>query len=125
MFSDESDSGSQVIALEDSAAFDQDAAAMLGQPGLGGDAGLDQQLDSLGGGIGATPVALPTRLGLAAQPEAPYSIWNILGLLSILLMFTLTGVFMTDIVRNMWLWEDGLDVSSSIATGITSALGWK
>jgi hypothetical protein len=33
MFTDESDSGSQVIALEDSAAFDQDAAR-LGQGAL-------------------------------------------------------------------------------------------
>jgi hypothetical protein len=49
-------------------------------------------------------------------------VWNILGLLSILLFFTMTSVFMTDIVRNMWLWEDGIDVSSSIANGITEAL---
>ena len=126
MFADESDSGSQVIALEDSAAFDQDAAAMLGgqSPLLADEGGLDQQLDQMGGGgIASAPVVLPTRLGPAAAPEAPYSVWNILGLLSILLFLTVGGVLMSDIVRNMWAWEDGLDVSSSISNGITAALG--
>jgi excisionase family DNA binding protein len=125
MFADESDSGSQVIALEDSAAFDQDAANMLqGQPALIAEAGgLDQQLDALGGGgMAATPVVLPTRYGPVSQPEAPHSAWTIIGLLSILFFLSFTGVFMSDIVRNMWAWEDGLDVSSSIAAGITDAL---
>jgi hypothetical protein len=119
MFTDESDSGSQVIALEDSAAFDQDAA-MLGQGALLADGGLDQQFDALGGGA-AAPAVSPA-FGPRVIPEADYSAWNIAGLLAILFLFTLTGLFMGDIVNNMWAWEDGLDVSSSISTGITDGL---
>jgi hypothetical protein len=121
MFTDESDSGSQVIALEDSAAFDQEAG-MLGGPGaLLADTGMDQQLDALGGAAGTTPMVAPAY-GPRVMPEADYSTWNIVGLLVILFLFTLTGIFMGDIMNNMWAWEDGLDVSSSIATGITDGL---
>jgi hypothetical protein len=122
MFTDESDSGSQVIALEDSAAFDQDA--MAGQAGLLPDAGLDQQLDSLGGGAAAaTPMMAPAFVGAGGVPEAPYSAWNIAGLAFIFLLLSITGILMTDIMRNMWAWEDGLDLSTSISVGISKAFG--
>jgi hypothetical protein len=121
MFADESDSGSQVIALEDSAAFDQDAA-MLGTPGdLLADAGVDQQLGGLAGaGMATAPVVTPGAV--ARLTEAPYTVWNIMGLLSILLILSLTGVLMADIMNNMWAWEGGLDVSSSVSDGLTGAL---
>lgn len=129
MFADESDSGSQVIALEDSAAFDQEAAILQGQPALLADtAGLDQQLDALGGGgVAATPISVPTPayMGPAAVPEAPYSIWNIVGLVVIVMFLSVTGILMSDIVRNMWAWEEGLDVSTSISEGLAGAFGLK
>jgi hypothetical protein len=118
MFADESDSGSQVIALEDSEAFDQ-----AGDQGLLVEtAGLEEQLDALGG-AGAVPSLAPA-VGYGAQlPEAPYSLWNVLGLFLIVFFLSITGVLMTDVVRNMWAWEEGRDVSTGISEGITSAFG--
>jgi hypothetical protein len=125
MFTDESDSGSQVIALEDSVAFDQDAAtlapgqgALLAEPG-----GLEQQLDALGGGgVAATPVGMPAFAGYAGPPELPYSFWNITGLVLIIMIMSLSGVLMSDMVRNMWAWDQGMDVATSISEGLTAAI---
>jgi len=129
MFGDESDSGSQVIALEDSEAFDEDTAALM-QPGevapLAETDGMGQQLDSLGGEVGVVQAGMapaPAYAGLAEPPEAPYSIWNLMGLLLILMFLSLTGILMTDIVQNMWAWEEARDVSTGISEGITSAFG--
>jgi excisionase family DNA binding protein len=119
MFTDETDSGSQVIALEDSEAFDQEAR---GGDQLLAESGLDGQLDSLGAGTPMSPAMM--RAGYAAElPEAPYSVWNILGLVLIVLFLSVSGIMMTDILRNMWAWEEGRDLSSSIAEGITKAFG--
>lgn len=131
MFMDESDSGSQVIALEDSEAFDQDAATLV--PGEGGQAllaetaGLEQQLDSLeSGGEPATPIGAPAPTPAAPAPdlpETPYSIWNIIGLLMIVMFLSLAAVLMTDMVKNMWAWQEGgHDISTGISKGLTKAL---
>ncbi len=134
MFMDESDSGSQVIALEDSAAFDQDAATLVpggleGQALLAETDGLDQQLDALDGGAPATPMAAPAA---AAQvfspdpPETPYSIWNVMGLLLIIMFLSLSGIVMTDMMKNMWAWDEGgHDVATGVSNGLTGAIGLK
>ncbi|MFV1968838.1 MAG: helix-turn-helix domain-containing protein [Pirellulaceae bacterium] len=129
MFGEESDSGSQVIALEDSEAFDEDTAGLM-QPGDGAPlaetAGLEQQLDSLGGETAAPQPGMAPASAMyapAEPPEVPYSIWNLLGLLLILMFLSISGVLMTDIVQNMWAWEEARDVSTSISEGITAAIG--
>lgn len=119
---DESDSGSQVIALEDSEAFDQEAMAPAGQALLAESSGLEAQLDALGGG--AAPAISPQAAYAAAEfPEAPYSAWNITGLVLILVFLSLTGILMMDVLRNMWGWEEGRDVSTGISQAISSAFG--
>ena len=137
MFMDESDSGSQVIALEDSAAFDQDAATLVpggveGQALLAETDGLDQQLGALDGGAPAMPTEAPTPASAAAQafapepPQTPYSIWNVLGLLLIIMFLSLSGIVMTDMLKNMWAWDEGgHDVATGISNGLTSAIGLK
>ena len=133
MFMDESDSGSQVIALEDSAAFDQDAATLVpGQALLAETDGLDQQLGGLGGGVPAMPTGAPSPAGAAAQvyaaepPETPYSIFNVLGLLVIVMFLALSGIVMTDMMKNMWAWDEGgHDVATSVSNGLTGAIGLK
>lgn len=134
MFMDESDSGSQVIALEDSAAFDQDAATLVpGQALLAETDGLDQQLGGLGGGgVPAMPTGAPTPASAAAQvyaaepPETPYSIFNVLGLLVIVMFLALSGIVMTDMMKNMWAWDEGgHDVATSVSNGLTAAIGLK
>lgn len=129
MFMDESDSGSQVIALEDSAAFDQDAATLVTGQALLADS---EGLDALGGGVRALPAGAPTPAGAAAQayaaepPETPYSIWNVIGLLLIIMFLSLSGIVMTDMMKNMWAWDEGgHDVATSISNGLTGAIGLK
>ena len=120
---DESDSGSQVIALEDSEAFDQESFEPVGDALVAEDGGLDAQLDALGGAAGPAVAMGPTGYASAELAEAPYSVWNIMGLVFILIFLAVTGVLMTDTLRNMWGWEDGRDVSTGISQGIASIFG--
>ena len=160
---EDSDSGSQVIALEDSEAFDPDQATML-QPNEGGAAPAGQDLvadAALAGGAaaagmaagavagaapgvqpgmqqpGAAPGMQPTMAGGMPQPagapaammpaeiqEAPYSIWNVLALLIVVMILSLTGMLMTDLIRNMWSWEGDYAATTSIMDGIIDMLGF-
>lgn len=110
---DESDSGSQVIALEDSASFDQSSATMLNQgvpAGLVADDSQAQPFDSTGfspemmAGIG-TGAAAATAAGYSpvgyvpSEPaEAPYSIWNVLFLMMAASVLGITGALMWDLM---------------------------
>jgi hypothetical protein len=111
---DEEDSGSQVIALEDSSAFGaplegglEDAEAVLGE---------DAQAEEMAGALEereAAPVTLPT-VQLATAQDLPYSIWNVLSLLAIVVVLAVTGMLMTDLVRNMWTWDETFTASTPI-----------
>jgi len=111
---DEEDSGSQVIALEDSSAFGvplegglEGAEAVLGE---------EAQADEITGALEdqeAAPVTQPT-VQLAAAQDLPYSIWNVLSLLAIVVVLSVTGMLMTDLVRNMWTWDETFTASTPI-----------
>ena len=109
MLGDESsDSGSQVIALDDSSAFESDsdvAGIDAVEPMLVPDEGdaLDVQLEPIEGAV-AVAGALPIAAG-AEAPEAAYTAWNIMALLFVVLLLSVTGMLMADIVRNMWTWN--------------------
>jgi hypothetical protein len=112
---DESDSGSQVIALEDSESFDQDAATMLKtEGGLGADVfqplGAEGALEGAAPGMGA---AQPVYVQVASV-EAPYSVWNVLSLGVVAGMLALSGMMMVDVMLNMWAFGG----TSSVSTGI-------
>ena len=76
------------------------------------------------------PDALPGRIGLAAVaggqvaalPEAQYSIWNVLGLALAVALLGLAGVMMTDLIRNMWSWNEPYTLESAIMEPIISLL---
>jgi hypothetical protein len=116
---DESDSGSQVIALEDSESFDQDAATMLrSEPGgaLAADAFQPMPGDmAMAGGVPgqAMGAGQPVYVQVPTQ-ELPYSIWNVLSLGLIVLMLTLTGMLMVDVMLNMWSFSGSTSASTSI-----------
>jgi hypothetical protein len=121
LMEDESDSGSQVIALEDSEAFDENAATMLKageQPLLADDAfaaanmGPADPLAAATLSPGMAPAGAPMYV---QQVELPYSIWNVLSLFAITIVLTLTGMFMTDVMLNMWSWNGG---GGSASTGL-------
>jgi hypothetical protein len=111
---DEEDSGSQVIALEDSSAFG--APLEGGLEGAEAVLGEEAQTDEMAGALEeqeAAPVTLPT-VQLAAAQDLPYSIWNVLSLLAIVVVLAITGMLMTDLVRNMWTWDETFTASTPI-----------
>jgi hypothetical protein len=61
----------------------------------------------------AAPVTLPT-VQLAAAQDLPYSIWNVLSLLAIVVILSITGMLMTDLVRNMWTWNETFTASTPV-----------
>lgn len=121
---DESDSGSQVIALEDSESFDTDAATMLKTEPAGGALAPDFQ---------AVPEAgfAPVAAGVGgAQPvyvqmpvaETPYSVWNVVSLGLVAGLLALCGMMMTDIMLNMWSFNGTTSVSTGIMDSILAIL---
>jgi hypothetical protein len=126
MLGDESsDSGSQVIALDDSGAFEEesDVAVDSAEPMLVPEEaeGLDVQLEPIEGAA-AVAGALPVS---AEAPEAEYSAWNLAALIFVVILLSVTGMLMADIVRNMWAWSGETSVSSGLANTIIEALGMK
>jgi len=122
---EESESGSQVIALD--AEGDESEtmvaggamAAMLDED-LGAEPAIDlgdsPQLGALGEpGVAGLPSTSP------ALPERPYSIWNVLGLALCVIVLAFSGMFMYDLMRNMWSWNAPYEVNSSMMDTI---LGW-
>ena len=130
------DSGSQVIEIEDSAeaigedvVFD-DAVVVEADP-MGGDVFGDSAGFAEGGfeeapleddGFGADDgeaIALedsevqPTGAVAAAAYEVPFSMLQCVALMSILLVMGLGGMLMTDLVRNMWTYNE---VSAPVST---------
>ena len=126
---DESESGSQVIALD----TDGDDAATIVAPGqgmatifgegLGGHLGLD-----LGAGVALGPAPLgapglamsPSAMAEGAAiapsgaffPEAPYSVLNIISLAFCLFFLLFCGAMVYDLLRNMWTWNSAGTVNT-------------
>lgn len=138
---DESDSGSQVIALEDSESFDADAATMLRSAGTAG-AVATMSDDPFGSAqvvmepfADSTPIAggmgMAGMPGMAGQPvyvqvpvvEAPYSVWNVLGLFFVTLMLICCGMLTVDILLNMWMFEGQSSMSMALMDAAISTFG--
>lgn len=77
-----------------------------------------------GEGLEAVPVQEPALVTVAA-PEEHFSAFNIAWLSIMALVLALSGILMIDLVRNMWVWNDGTSqsVASSITEGLISAVG--
>jgi excisionase family DNA binding protein len=123
---DESDSGSQVIALEDSESFDQDAATMLktGEAGpLAADVfqpiAAEDQLEAPTPGMATTaPVYVQVP-----SVEAPYSVMNVLSLGIITGLLALSGMMMVDVMLNMWSFSGTNGVSTGIMDAFVGMFG--
>lgn len=115
------DSGSQVIELEDSSEFGDAAVAI---PDAGPmDAFAD--MDAGGGGFDADDAFAEMAPSVApgammASPEIPYSSFQVVTLLGILLLLAFSGLLVSDVIRNMWAWEN--NSANSLTSGITQAL---
>jgi excisionase family DNA binding protein len=109
------DSGSQVIELEDSSEFGDAEVAIPSADGF--DAFADVDSGGLDGGFGET---VPTRGAvIMGAPEVPYSLPQVLSLLGILLLMCLSGILVSDVVRNMWAWTEQ---ESSLTSGFTEMI---
>jgi len=112
---EESESGSQVIALDTEGEGDE-AATMIAGSGAGGMAAmLDEEPGADFGIVGADAGALGVQPGAAAQgapltqpgavlPEAPYSIWNVLSLSLCVIVLVFGGWFTYDLMKNINSW---------------------
>jgi excisionase family DNA binding protein len=128
---DESDSGSQVIALDSDVEFAEDSAADSAESigasglvedfggGLGGDfgggfgeaAGLGAAA-GIGASMGAAPVYRPA-------PDS-FSAASIAMLSACVILMALCGSFTYDLLRNMWSWEGPYAANHSMMDSIVS-----
>ncbi len=114
---DDFSSGSQVIALEDSAVYTDDSApTMLSEDDLS--QGSAAQHAYQGGPYpgDAGPIVY-------APPEAPYSIWNVLSLAAAFAIVTLLTIVTIDLARNMWQ-PSGVTLSNSVVNFFLRLFGW-
>lgn len=111
---DESDSGSQVIALGSDDSYSEDILGTEASAAL-------QEAEPLttASQPGTTPVVMPA----AATSEPPYSIWNVLALSMIVVFLMLTGMFMYDLVRHIWSWDEPYSLNSGLMDWLLSTLG--
>ncbi len=126
---DESDSGSQVIALDSEVDFEEAAATMIGsgkQPAMAAMleediGGLDSGLITDRGGFGQAAFAGgPAFMAAPTVVEAPFSIWNVLFLALCALLLLLCGMMLYDLIRNIWSWDGTYGVNSSLMDTILS-----
>jgi excisionase family DNA binding protein len=143
---DESESGSQVIALDTEgddastmiasapihtmgAMLDEDIGAAsspsmdfgsgvaLGGVGLG-----TPSLGTPAGGLAESAAASPAA---AFAPEMPYTPLQITGLICCTLVLMLSGMMMFDMVRNIWSWDGSYSATSSLMEFILNLPGIK
>ena len=86
--------------------------------------GLDVQLEPIDEAA-AVARAAAVDGGHVTRPEAPYTAWNLMALIFVVLLLAVTGMLMADVVRNMWSWNSETGVSSGLANTIIEALGMK
>ncbi len=117
------DSGSQVIELEDSSEFGDAAVALPAADGFDAFGSAEGDGIDMGGALGAT-AATGAAVAMGA-PEVPYSLVQVMCLLGILLLMCMSGIMVTDVVRNMWAWNDSSALTSGFTEMVLSAVGQK
>lgn len=137
----DSDSGSQVIALDADSDFDDGSATMVGGR-LGGGGMLETgTTDDFGGGFaaaggapalglapGGMPLTAPQPTSMLEPPEvkeAPFGAFAITFLALCVLFLVAAGMMMFDLMRNMWSWDGAYNVNSSLMDGILEMMGSK
>ncbi len=135
---EDSESGSQVIALDTAGEAGDEAATMVA---AGPAPMLDEDLAGMGAAIAepapllepapevVAPVGVekpaapgvPLAPGAVPLPEAPYGLGVMAGLSGCVVLLVLSGMMAFDLVRNMWSWDGAYGLSSSLMDMI---LGW-
>ncbi len=103
---DSEESGSQVIALDESDDFGASAAAMLDE--AGGDM-VSMVEDGEESVDFSESTSTSSYAGAAAMqprgPEARFSTWDVVGLGACSILLVMCGMVMFDLMRNMWSWQ--------------------
>ena len=116
---EESDSGSQVIALDEDVEFEDAALEPAGgllEDDLGEGLGAAAAL----GGAALAPAPTQTMAPAAAALEESFTGWNVASLAMCSVVLLLIGMFMFDLLRNMWSWNGPYTVNSSLMDMVLS-----
>lgn len=113
---DEEKDSSQVIALDE---LSEESAAGAPLPSGLGEHGMMSEEFALGG---LTPGAAPVAAAAAAV-DLPFSLWNVLGLSSCMLLLGLCGMMTFDLLRNMWSWNEVSTINSWLLEVLNPFLG--
>lgn len=118
---DESDSGSQVISLDDADFQEENAGDLLADEDAFQDAdagGFDEE----DAGVAAAPAAASLAAAKAAAAEGNEGgLWNVL-LFGIVLVMGIASLLALDVVNNIWSWQGTYAVNSSIMDAIIGML---
>jgi hypothetical protein len=106
---DEERDSSQVIALDE-------LTEESGGAPLGVGTGESGMLGAEDFGVGLTPGAMP--VGVVSTVETPFSMFNILGLAGCLVLLSLSGMMVFDLLRNMWSWDGVTPLNSSLLESV-------
>jgi hypothetical protein len=122
---EESDSGSQVIAL-DNEEFGDSAVEMLSEEDEAAGVGTAEFIEdeeAEAAGFGATAVRREAvGVGLTEDQDEGYTVWNVLSLFGIVMMLGFTGILMLDLINNMWSWDGPFSFNSTIMDAITGMM---
>ena len=128
---DESETGSQVIALSENSSDFSDPLMGVGPGAIEGAAeGVDMGIDSsvpagepgLYGGV-LPPDVTPELIEVAREvgkKDKPYTILNVIGLFLCVVMLTMTLIMSVDLIRNMWSWQGTYQINSNLMDWLLS-----
>lgn len=111
---EESDSGSQVIALDADSEISSDMFAPAAQTAM-----LEEEPSTaaaLGAPVtvGGSPLMGAAPASAVSLPEAPFTTMNVLSLFMCVCLLFVCGMMAYDLMRNMWSWDGPTTVNSSI-----------
>ena len=123
---EDSDSGSQVIALDSDEDISSGMFAPVAQPGL-----MEEETVTIGAAdvpmLTPAPIsapAAPSMMAATATMEAPFSTWNVVSLVACAVFLLLCGMMIFDLLKNMWSWNGPSTVNSSIMDALANSIGW-
>lgn len=123
---EEEDSGSQVIEVEDSEAIAEPVE--FGEADFGDEAIAEEDVFAEDA-VGLEEDELATETGAAPRAagggyEVPFSMLQVLSLAGIVCILALSGMLMTDLMRNMWTYSEPAAPVSSLTDSLVSLAGW-
>ncbi len=123
---EDSDSGSQVIALDSDEDISSGMFAPVAQPGL-----VEEETVTMPASdvpmLAPAPTPShrsPTMMAATATMEAPFSTWNVVSLIACAVFLLLCGMMIYDLLKNMWSWNGPSTVNSSIMDALGNSIGW-